>query len=302
AAMDWTGVFLGLGIGAAIGLPLAAWEVKRQTRRARDAERRAHAAERLAEIGSMTGGLAHEIKNPLSTIGLNAQLLAEGVAELPVDSTEKSRLTRRVEALRREAERLRDILQDFLRYAGEVRIEPHVTDLNTVVEELVDFYAPQAHQMGITLRSDLAPGAVRVNLDAPHFKQAILNLLINAAQAIEEQLRQSSGENGMGSMGAPTPIADPRPPTRTGKEIIVRTSIVKSPRGPMAELRVIDTGPGIPPETLASIFTPYFTTKSGGSGLGLPTARRLIEAHGGRITVNSELDKGTEFLITLPAA
>src|SRR5689334_1886159 len=102
--------------------------VRRHVARLRAAERRARANERLAEIGAMTGGLAHEIKNPLSTIGLNAQLLAEGIDELSIDSDAKGRLSRRVSALRREADRLRGVLTDFLQYAGQMRIDPHPAD------------------------------------------------------------------------------------------------------------------------------------------------------------------------------
>lgn len=283
-------ILAGVLIGLAVAIPAAIFEVKRQTARARAAERRARAAERLAEIGAMTGGLAHEIKNPLSTIGLNAQLLAEGVSDLPIDAAEKGRLTRRVEALRREVERLRDILQDFLRFAGSVRIEPRAMDLNTVVEELIDFYTPQAARLGVTLRADLAPGGVRAMIDPAHLKQAILNLLINATQAIEEQMRRDAGPGDGAGAGRARP------------EVIVRTARVKTREGPAAELRVADTGPGIAPEHLDSIFTPYFTTKSGGSGLGLPTTRRLVEEHRGTIGVHSEAGKGTEFVITLPVA
>ncbi len=288
--MEWTGILLGFGAAVVFGLPAAIFEIKRQTRRARAAERRARDAERLAEIGAMTGGLAHEIKNPLSTIGLNAQLLGEGVADLPVDPGEKGRLIRRVEALRREVERLRDILQDFLRFAGSVRIEPRETDLNVIAEELIDFFSPQARQIGATLRADLSPGGVRASIDPGHFKQAVLNLLINATQAIEEEARADS----------PSP-SDPRAPiAAAGKEIIVRTAKGKNRYGPTAMLSVIDTGPGIPRDRLESIWTPYFTTKAGGSGLGLPTTRRLIEEHSGTIEVHSEPGRGTEFTIVVP--
>lgn len=272
-----SGILIGLAIGVVVGVPIVIFELKRQTRRARLAEGRARDAQRLAEIGAMTGGLAHEIKNPLSTIGLNAQLLAESIRELEIDDLEKGRLVRRLETLRREADRLRDTLADFLKFAGQVRIEPKPGDLNTVVEELVDFYLPQAQHKGVSLRTDLAKQSLPVLLDSAHFKQALLNLLLNATQAME------------GTAG------DGRP-----KELILRTSPGKGPDGPTCELRVIDTGPGIPPENIERIFTPYFTTKSGGSGLGLPTARRLIEAHLGTITVHSEPGKGSEFTISIP--
>ncbi|MBL8747205.1 MAG: two-component sensor histidine kinase [Phycisphaerae bacterium] len=274
-----SGIFIGLAIGVVIGVPLVRFELKRQTDRARAAEGRAHAAQRLAEIGAMTGGLAHEIKNPLSTIGLNAQLLSESVQELAVDDLEKGRLVRRLDILRREVERLRDTLADFLKFAGEVRVEPKPTDLNSVVEELVDFYTPQAQHRGVSLRTDLSKQPLTVMLDTSHFKQALLNLLLNATQAMSPP----------GSDGAPA-----------AKDLILRTNPGKGPDGPTCELHVIDTGPGIPPEMIEKIFTPYFTTKSGGTGLGLPTTRRLIEAHGGRLSVHSEVGRGTDFAIVLP--
>jgi signal transduction histidine kinase len=274
-----SGILIGLAIGAAVGVPLALFEVKRQTNRAREAESRAQAAQRLAEIGAMTGGLAHEIKNPLSTIGLNAQLLSESVQELAIDDLEKGRLVRRLETLRREVERLRDTLADFLKFAGEVRVELKPTDLNSVVEELVDFYLPQAQHKGVSLRADLSKEPMRVMLDASHFKQALLNLMLNATQAMTPPGGESS----------------PGP-----KELILRTNAAKGLDGPTCELHVIDTGPGIPADMLPKVFTPYFTTKSGGTGLGLPTTNRLIEAHNGRLAVHTEVGKGTDFAIVLP--
>lgn len=289
--MLWLGVLIGIAITIAAGYPVSRHVVRRQTLRARLAERKARDAQRMAEIGAMTGGLAHEIKNPLSTIGLNAQLLGESIGELEIDDREKGRLQRRIDALRREVERLRDILQDFLKFAGNIRIETRPTDLNTVVEELADFYMPQAAAMGVRLRTELAPGPLTAPLDAPHFKQALLNLMINATQAMESR----------GTGIAPS-SESPRP-----KELILRTAAAKpgrADRDPDAawEVHVIDTGPGIPADVLPRLFTPYFTTKSGGSGLGLATSKRLIEEHAGTISVESTHGTGTDFIIRLPRA
>jgi signal transduction histidine kinase len=260
----------------------AAWGLtRRHLRQVRDAERRARSAERMAEIGAMTGGLAHEIKNPLSTIGLNAQLLEEGVAELGVDAETRGRLSRRLAALRREVERLRGILTDFLQYAGQVRVEPRPGDLNVLVDELVDFFLPQAEKNGVRLRADLASGAVMARVDAAHAKQAVLNLMLNAVQAM-------SGEGGKSGKGG---------------ELILRTSReTDESRREWACLHVIDTGPGMDAATVERMFQPYFTTKSGGTGLGLPTARRLIDAHEGKIEVHTEPGRGTDFCVCFPAA
>lgn len=255
----------------------ARWMIVRHLRKVRAAERRARAAERMAEIGAMTGGLAHEIKNPLSTIGLNAQLLGEAIAELPVADDEKGRLTRRISSLRREVERLRGILTDFLRYAGDLKIERVPTDMNEVVRELIDFFLPQAESQGVRLRESIDSNRLMSEVDVPHLKQALLNLMLNAVQAM-------SGEQTSGT-----------------KELILRTeATLDAERKPESRIHVIDTGPGIASDRIDRIFQPYFTTKAGGSGLGLPTARRLVEAHGGRLEVHTEQGKGTDFTIVLP--
>jgi signal transduction histidine kinase len=286
--MLWIGLVAGLILAACILVPWSVHRSRRQSARARAAERRAAAAERMAEVGSMTAGLAHEIKNPLSTIGLNAQLLAEGVRELPAspdDAPARDRLLRRVDTLRREAERLRDVLEDFLQFAGAIRLELKPTDLNEVVSELADFYQPQADHHGIRLRTDLAPKTMRAMIDATHLKQAILNLMINATQAMERHRPADPG-------------ADPPP-----RELILRTTPGTNPDAdPRWELHVIDTGPGIAPESLPRIFQPYYTTKAGGSGLGLPTSRRLVEEHAGRLEVHSDPGRGSDFVISLPRA
>jgi len=238
------------------------------------------------DLNALTSGLAHEIKNPLSTIGLNAQLLAERVGDLDIPDEDRAGLTRRVDALVRETERLRGILTDFLQYAGEPHIEPAPHDLNQIVDELVDFYLPQAERSGVRLRADPAPAPVTAAVDARQLKQAILNLMLNATQA-------------MGGLSGPAREA----PTAAGGDLILRTRAGTDARGrPTAEIHVIDTGPGIAAEHRARLFEPYFTTRSGGTGLGLPTTRRLIEAHGGSISVHSELGTGSDFVIELPAA
>ena len=272
----WLG---GFAAGGLVAGALSYWQARRWLARAQEAERRARSAERLAEVGAMTGGLAHEIKNPLSTIGLNAQLLAEGLDELDgVDPDSRQRLSRRLSSLRREVERLRGILTDFLNFAGEIRLDLSDTDLNRVVDELCDFFLPQAQQQGVQLRTDLSPTPLIGRIDAPQVKQAVLNLLLNAVQAMAAM---KSGP----------------------RELILRTRRESDPSGrPVNVLHVIDTGPGIDPQVLPRIFTPYFTTKGGGTGLGLPTARRLIEAHAGRLDVHTELGRGTDFVVTLPAS
>lgn len=273
-------VLIGFISGSALTCAVGWWFIRRLEKLRFRAERRARTAERLAEIGKMTGGLAHEIRNPLSTIGMNAQLLGEGLEELPDDFEPRGRLTRRLSVLRREVERLGGILSDFLSYAGELRLDRRRADLNAVISELADFFAPQAQQQRVRLRADLAAHELPVDVDVGHIKQAVLNLMLNAVQAMTQP-----------------PASESAP-----KELILKTERDESGRESCARLHVIDTGPGVPADAVTRIFDPYFTTKAGGTGLGLPTTRRLVEAHGGTIDVRTEPGRGTDFILTLPLA
>ena len=274
----WPLAILTFGFGLLIGAIAARIMQRRHLQRIRDAERRARQAEKLAELGAMTAGLAHEIKNPLSTIGLNAQLLAEGISDCNADADTKPRLLNRIGALRRETDRLRGILQDFLDYAGQLRLERRPTDVSAVAAELVDFLIPEAERAGVRLRLE-APRPAVADVDVRLLKQALLNLLLNAIHAVGNQDK-----------------AAPK------GEVVLRTARVQTPKQePRIEIHVADTGPGITPENLKKVFDPYFTTKSGGTGLGLPTARRYIEEHGGALTVESAPGNGADFVITLPA-
>ncbi|HSU67905.1 MAG TPA: ATP-binding protein [Tepidisphaeraceae bacterium] len=240
----------------------AAWIAYRRYERL---QQRARQAERLAELGTLTGGLAHELKNPLSTIQLNLQLLGE---DLSPQNPAYSRLVSRLGTVQRETARLRDILDDFLRFAGRMELQRKPTDLNQMLEELVDFYSPQAHLQRVALRLKRADGQLIVRVDERLLKQAILNLMINALQAMPE----------------------------AGGEIILSADR----RDGWAILDVIDTGRGMDAETLNRIFDAYYSTKRGGTGLGLAIAKRVIDEHAGKIEVRSEVGKGSDFTIALP--
>ncbi|MEE9211559.1 MAG: histidine kinase dimerization/phospho-acceptor domain-containing protein [Phycisphaeraceae bacterium] len=185
--------WIGLGAGVLLTIPLTAIAARRAERRVRRLEQRARTAERLAELGTLTGGLAHEIKNPLSTVGLNVQLLQEDLSDLAHDAAPGAlpedrlgRLRRRFETLSRETQRLRDILEDFLRFAGRIKLDPSPTDVNALVDELTDFFQPQALASKVQLRTTLAAALTTVQADAGLLKQAVLNLLINACQAMSD--------------------------------------------------------------------------------------------------------------------
>lgn len=232
---------------------------------------------RVAFLSRLADGLAHEIKNPLSTMAINLALLQEeweraaGVRnpEQPVPTPREERSLKRVRTLQREVQRLENILDDFLHYArgGEVNRRPE--DLCRIVRELLDFVEPEDEQAGIRHHVDVPVGMPLVLVDEDQIKQAVLNLLVNARQAMPE-----------------------------GGELLVRVQRV----GTQVELSVTDTGIGMSPQQLENCFEEYWSDKKGGTGLGLATTKRIVEEHGGRITVVSERGRGTSFSIYLPLA
>jgi signal transduction histidine kinase len=242
--------------------------LRRALGRIRAASRRRRArlrsVQRLAELGTLTGGLAHEIKNPLSTVLLNLQLLQEDLD--PADPA-YSRLSARLGTVGREAARLRDILDDFLRFAGKIELRREKVDANGLLEELADFFAPQAQLNHVQLRLMPTSGPLMVNVDPRLIKQTLLNLMINALQAM------------------------PR-----GGELILSAGM----SGHDAVIDVIDTGNGIAADDLDKIFHAYYSTKKGGTGLGLAMAQRIVQEHGGQLTVKSEPGKGSDFTLRLP--
>jgi signal transduction histidine kinase len=228
-------------------------------------------AETYAEFAALVGGLAHEIRNPLSTIRLNMELLAEDFETTDPESPTKQRDRRakaKIDLVRQECDRLQKLLGDFLDFARQESLTPEPGSLNVEVEQLLDFFAPQARDGGVEIVRYLDPELPTVRLDRETFRSAVLNLLLNAVQALEG-----------------------------GGQLVVRTR----PSGLGVVLELIDTGPGMDAETLAKVFRAFYTTKQGGSGLGLPTARKIVEAHGGTIDIESAPGRGTKVTIWLPA-
>lgn len=231
------------------------------------AAQRAKFEEQYRDLASLAGGLAHEIKNPLSTIRMNVQLLAEDLAD--PQTQEQRRALRKIDVVQRECDRLSEILDDFLRFARITELNLTPVDVNEIVEDIIEFSRPRIEVAGILLREDLPPRLPKVRLDPDLFRQAMLNLFLNAESVM-----------------------------KSGGELIVQTR--KS--GSDVVIDVIDTGPGMTAELKEKIFKPFFSTRPGGTGLGLPTTKRIVEAHGGRITVDSEPGKGTAFHIAIPCA
>lgn len=218
-------------------------------------------------LSRVAGGLVHELKNPLSTLGLHLALLEE---EWRADDGPRARRSlQALGRLRAEVGRLNDILEDFLRYARTDVLELAPTDLNQVVEQVARFVEPElrAHGVHLQVLSDLGLPSVRA--DAARLRQALLNLVINARQALE-------GRGG-------------------------QITLITRREAAGAAIEVLDDGPGMSPEVLARCTEPWYSTKRDGTGLGLPTVRRLLEAHGGAFELQSAPGRGTRALLRLPA-
>ncbi len=217
------------------------------------------------ELVALAGGLAHEIRNPLASITMNIQLLVEELE--PCQSQRDQRMLARLLTVQKECRFLEQTLSDFTQFIRLSHLEREPRDLSEIVRRFLNFISAEAKSHQVEIDSYLSSDLPAVLIDERLFKQALLNLARNAFQAME---------NG-GRLEFQTFLKD--------------GAVV---------LTVIDTGHGISEKTLSRLFEPFYTTKISGSGLGLPTVKRIVEAHGGVIHCESTPGKGTKFVITLP--
>lgn len=263
----WIGLAIGMGL-AGLG---AGWFAAMRRRRSDEAAENTAAGEQVIEISTLAGGLAHEIRNPLSTLKVNLQLLGEDWKDVGVPAPElRRRSLARVATLQAEATRLHHIVDEFLRLVGRQELRLVTQDINDVIRQLVEFYRPQAIINKVQMQTALAEAPLACRLDVDLCKQALLNLCINAQEAMPQ-----------------------------GGELTIRTWREAPAR---AGIEITDTGAGLAPEAIGRIFEPYYSTKPGGTGLGLALTRRIVRAHGGTISVSSVPGRGTTFTITLPLA
>jgi signal transduction histidine kinase len=227
--------------------------------------------QRLAAMGNLAAGVAHEVRNPLNAISIGLQRLRLEFAPAADQREEYQRFTRLMQS---EVARLNTIVDRFLALARPLRLTLSREPVTVLLKELMALLGSQASGQGVELREAFALEPAPVRMDRQQLTQAFMNVLLNALQAMP-----SGG---------------------------VLTVAVQGARGAsgerLAEVRIADTGPGIPPEQVDRIFDPYFTTKEGGTGLGLALTRKIVQEHGGRIHVEAGPAGGAVFVIGLPLA
>jgi two-component system sensor histidine kinase HydH len=211
--------------------------------------------------------LAHEIRNPLSSLDIHVQLLEEDLGALAPQMREH--LTPRLEIIHGELHRLESIVEQFLRLAGPSALDLESVEIPKIVSHVCDLLRPEAAAREIEIVARLGPALPQLAADPVRLTQALLNLVINAVQAVE----------------------------RKG-----RIEVSATASGETVSIAVRDNGPGIPPDKLTSIFEPYFTTKTEGNGLGLWIAQQIVTAHSGTLQARNAPapERGAVFVMALP--
>jgi two-component system sensor histidine kinase HydH len=243
-----------------------ALEKVRLQRRTRELERRARVAEKLAAVGTLSAGLAHEIRNPLNAASLQLQLLERRLQKTANDP----KFLEPVALVQRELSRLSHLVGDFLRFARPADLYLRRLDANHLIEHVISLFGPEAARIGVSLRADLPDKSLHIDGDREKLQQVVINVVRNSLEALE-------------------PIG--------GGNIAISLAWAT---GGMVLLRVRDDGPGIPDDILLRVFEPFFSTKPMGTGLGMAICHSLVQQHGGAIQVRGH--GGTEVDILLPAS
>jgi signal transduction histidine kinase len=261
-------------------------------------------AEHLATLGELAAGLAHEIRNPLAGIAGVMDIIGR-------DLPERSPARDVLKDVNREVMRVNRILNDLLETARPKPPAYRAADLNATAEHAVIFARQQALSKPVKVELHKAEGMPPVEHDPNQIQQVLLNLVLNAIQAMDEPGTEAGAD--LDGPGGAEVEARAGAEARTRADVGAGAEPGISPRGRLAQVdvdvgqrdglavvSVSDTGRGIRPEHLPNIFRPFYTTKGSGTGLGLSLARRIVEDHGGKITVRSEVGRGSTFEVMLP--
>ncbi|MGA0849252.1 MAG: two-component system sensor histidine kinase NtrB, partial [Chthoniobacterales bacterium] len=222
-------------------------------------------SERIAALQLLAAGVAHEIGNPLNSLTIHLQLLERRLRKLP--EKEREQFIQPLSVAQEEIKRLDSIVTQFLRAIRPAPLQRAPHDLNSLVRDAADFLAPELKSRNILLELDLAPGLPVLDVDQDQLKQAFFNIIKNASEAMKQ-----------------------------GGLLKIRTGADAD----WINVTFADTGGGMTQETMARVFEPYFTTKKGGSGLGLMITQRIIRAHGGEVVLESDPGQGLRLTLRLP--
>lgn len=234
-------------------------EVERWQQRAQLLEKQ------YSELAQIAGSLAHEIKNPLSVIRMNMELVEEDLEES--ETSRERRVWTKLQTVHAQCQRLEKLLNDFMKFARLRDLELEIGSLNRQITLVLDMYEAQARAQGVQINRYLDPELPAMHLDQETLQAALANLVKNALESMPED----------GELTAITRV---------------------TPVGIAMDL--IDTGCGMSDNTALNMFNAFYTTKPTGSGLGLPMARKVVQAHGGRIDVQSQEAQGTKFTLEFP--
>ena len=218
-------------------------------------------------LARLLSRLAHEIRNPLSSLDIHVQLLAEDLAGLPEAMRQSA--TDRVEILRGEIHRLDGIIRQFIRLAGQSELDLQPTDLRRILKHVRALLEPEAAQRNIRLRLDPAAPLPTLHADPGQLTQVFVNLVVNAIQSVGQAGHVDLRASNLSAEGC-------------------------------ISVAVEDSGPGIPSGRLTAIFEPFFTTKEAGSGLGLWIVQQIVSAHGGSVRASNRPEGGARFEVRLP--
>src|SRR3954463_16494076 len=243
------------------GQPIGAMLTMRDAESVHRIEDEIELSRRLAAIGRLTSGVAHEVKNPINAIVVHLEVLRQKLKDVDPDAR------RHMEIINTEIRRLDRVVQTLVDFTRPVELRLVETDLRRLVEGVVLLASPEAERHNVSIVHQLAPAPLRVNVDADLIKQAALNIALNGVQAMEH-----------------------------GGTLTVTTSA----DGDTALVTIADEGPGIPPEVRDKIFNLYFTTKKTGTGIGLSMAYRVLQLHNGALDFQSQAGKGAAFHLRLP--
>jgi PAS domain S-box-containing protein len=266
------------------GQPTGLLGIFRDLSLVRELEQRLRRADRLATVGRMAAMVAHEIKNPLVA-------LKTFVDMVPRRAKDPAFIARFQDIVPKEVDRVNAIMEDLLELSRPPRIAPRPLHVHEVIARCVALYEQQAMERHITIVQELMPELARVRADPEYLLRALGNLAINAVQAMTAggtlTIRTGSGVPWQSTLAEATAHGD----------LDVAADTVQ----PFVFVAVADTGTGMTPEQLDSLFTPFFTTKEKGTGLGLALTHKIIEEHQGHLHVESQFGVGSTFTILLPA-